>query len=180
MCAVKFSIKVDVPEVEQRTQSLTPPVGEGKVFADVDDVVSDIPDGATILVGGFGLCGIPENLITAVQKKGVKDLILISNNAGVEDFGLGILVKDRKVKRMVSSYIGENAELERQYLSGEVEVELTPQVIADGQKDSGCTGGTLKFYFKYAGNLSGTHPSRRSWDTGVLHSYCVRDYSPRG
>lgn len=127
VCAVRFSIKVGVPEAEPQSRCLTPPVGEGKVYTDVDEVVSDIPDGATLLVGGFGLCGIPENLIAAVQKKGAKDLTLISNNAGVEDFGLGILLQDRKVKRMISSYVGENPELERQYLNGELEVELTPQ-----------------------------------------------------
>ena len=80
-----------------------------------------------MLVGGFGLCGIPENLIGSLLKAGAKDLTLVSNNAGVDDFGLGLLLNNRQVKRMISSYVGENKEFERQYLNGELEVELTPQ-----------------------------------------------------
>eukprot|EP00911_Craspedida_sp_UC1_P002948 UC1_evm1s2151 len=91
------------------------------------DAVQDIPDGAKLLVGGFGLCGIPENLIGALQETGVKKLTCVSNNAGVDDFGLGLLLQTRQIRRMISSYVGENAEFERQYLSGELEVELTPQ-----------------------------------------------------
>lgn len=87
-----------------------------------------MPDGAKLLIGGFGLCGIPENLISAVLKRGSKDLTVISNNAGVEDFGLGILLKECRIKRMICSYVGENPEFEKQYLSGKLEVELTPQV----------------------------------------------------
>lgn len=87
-----------------------------------------MPDGAKLLIGGFGLCGIPENLISAVLKRGSKDLTVISNNAGIEDFGLGILLKECRIKRMISSYVGENPEFEKQYLSGKLEVELTPQV----------------------------------------------------
>lgn len=82
------------------------------------------------LVGGFGLCGIPENLITAVRAKGVKNLTVVSNNCGVDDFGLGVLLKTKQIKRMISSYVGENAVFEKQYLSGELEVELTPQVCS--------------------------------------------------
>ena len=89
--------------------------------------VADIPDGATLLVGGFGLCGIPETLIAALRAQGARGLTCVSNNAGVDDFGLGLLLKSRQVTRMVSSYVGENKEFERQYLSGELEVELTPQ-----------------------------------------------------
>lgn len=103
-------------------------MGDGKYFKSPEQVVSDIPDGAKLLVGGFGLCGIPENLMSAIIKRGSKDLTIVSNNAGVDDFGLGSLLTDRRVKRMISSYVGENAEFERQYLSGELEVELTPQV----------------------------------------------------
>jgi acyl CoA:acetate/3-ketoacid CoA transferase alpha subunit len=77
---------------------------------------------------GFGLCGIPENLINALLKSSIKDLVAVSNNAGVDNFGLGLLLKERKIKRMIASYVGENAEFERQYLTGELEVELTPQV----------------------------------------------------
>lgn len=115
--------------MEEQVQKQTPPIGNGKVFNSIHEAVSDIPDGAKLLVGGFGLCGIPENLIAAVLKKGVKDLTVISNNAGVEDFGLGILLRERRIKRMISSYVGENPEFERQYLCGQLEVELTPQVI---------------------------------------------------
>eukprot|EP00128_Syssomonas_multiformis_P008034 Colp12_sorted_trinity150504_noHs@16516 len=102
---------------------------QGRVafYNDAAEAVKDIPDGAKLLVGGFGLCGIPENLIDALQKKDVKGLTVVSNNAGVDNFGLGILLRTKQVKRMISSYVGENAEFERQYLSGELEVELTPQ-----------------------------------------------------
>uniref|UniRef100_A0A8C3XHZ6 Succinyl-CoA:3-ketoacid-coenzyme A transferase n=1 Tax=Chelydra serpentina TaxID=8475 RepID=A0A8C3XHZ6_CHESE len=98
-----------------------------KFYTDAVEAVKDIPDGATILVGGFGLCGIPENLIGGLLKTGVKGITAVSNNAGVDDFGLGLLLQTKQIKRMVSSYVGENAEFERQYLSGELEVELTPQ-----------------------------------------------------
>uniref|UniRef100_A0A7M4FGD9 Succinyl-CoA:3-ketoacid-coenzyme A transferase n=1 Tax=Crocodylus porosus TaxID=8502 RepID=A0A7M4FGD9_CROPO len=98
-----------------------------KFYTDPVEAVKDIPDGATLLVGGFGLCGIPENLIGGLLKTGVKGLTAVSNNAGVDNFGLGLLLQSKQIKRMVSSYVGENAEFERQYLSGELEVELTPQ-----------------------------------------------------
>ncbi|WLT33421.1 CoA transferase subunit A [Geothrix sp. PMB-07] len=91
------------------------------------EAVKDIPEGAHLAVGGFGLCGIPEHLIAALAQTGVKHLTCYSNNAGVDDFGLGILLQNRQIKKMVSSYVGENAEFERQYLSGELEVELVPQ-----------------------------------------------------
>ncbi len=98
-----------------------------KVFADAHDAIKDIQDGAVIMLGGFGLCGIPENCISALVKKGVKNLTCISNNAGVDDFGLGLLLKTRQVKKMISSYVGENAEFERQLLNNELEVDLNPQ-----------------------------------------------------
>ncbi|MDP2175342.1 MAG: CoA transferase subunit A [Bacteroidota bacterium] len=98
-----------------------------KVLNNVDEAIRDINDGATIMLGGFGLCGIPENSIAALVKKGVKHLTCISNNAGVDDFGIGLLLKTRQVKKMIASYVGENAEFERQLLSGELEVELIPQ-----------------------------------------------------
>ncbi|MBK7147958.1 MAG: CoA transferase subunit A [Bacteroidetes bacterium] len=98
-----------------------------KVVANADEAVNDIPDNATIMLGGFGLCGIPENCIAALIRKGVKGLTCISNNAGVDDFGIGLMLKTRQVKKMMSSYVGENAEFERQLLSGELEVELIPQ-----------------------------------------------------
>lgn len=98
-----------------------------KVFSSAQEAIFDIPDGATLMLGGFGLCGIPENLITALQQKGISNLTCISNNAGVDDFGLGLLLKARQIKKMMSSYVGENAEFERQLLSGELEVDLIPQ-----------------------------------------------------
>ncbi len=98
-----------------------------KVLPSAEAAVADIPDGATLMAGGFGLCGIPENLILAVRARGVKGLTVVSNNAGVDDFGLGILLQTRQVRKMISSYVGENKEFERQFLSGELEVELCPQ-----------------------------------------------------
>ncbi|KAG7166789.1 Succinyl-CoA:3-ketoacid coenzyme A transferase 1-like [Homarus americanus] len=91
------------------------------------EAVKDITPGSKLLVGGFGLCGIPENLIGALLKTKVDNLTVVSNNAGVDNFGLGLLLNQKQIKRMISSYVGENAEFERQYLSGELEVELTPQ-----------------------------------------------------
>jgi 3-oxoacid CoA-transferase subunit A len=98
-----------------------------KVFATPREACADIPDGATILAGGFGLCGIPENCIRALRELGTKGLTVISNNCGIDDFGLGILLRNKQIVKMVSSYVGENKEFERQYLTGELEVELTPQ-----------------------------------------------------
>lgn len=98
-----------------------------KVVKDADEAVRDVTDHATLMLGGFGLCGIPENCIAALLRKGVKGLTCISNNAGVDDFGIGLMLKTRQVKKMISSYVGENAEFERQLLSGELEVELIPQ-----------------------------------------------------
>ena len=98
-----------------------------KVVADAQTAISDITDGAVLMLGGFGLCGIPENCIAALVAKQVKGLTCISNNAGVDDFGIGLMLKQHQVKKMISSYVGENAEFERQLLSGELEVELIPQ-----------------------------------------------------
>lgn len=98
-----------------------------KVVANADDAIADIPNGATLMLGGFGLCGIPENCISALVRKGVHTLTCISNNAGVDEFGLGRLLNTRQIKKMMSSYVGENAEFERQLLSGELEVDLIPQ-----------------------------------------------------
>ena len=98
-----------------------------KLLSSAEAAISDIPDGATLMVGGFGLCGNPETLITALHKKGTRGLTLISNNCGTTDKGLGVLLAAGQVKRMVSSYVGENKEFERRYLSGELEVELNPQ-----------------------------------------------------
>ncbi|HRD57742.1 MAG TPA: CoA transferase subunit A [Ferruginibacter sp.] len=98
-----------------------------KVFTNADDAVKDISNGAVIMLGGFGLCGIPENCIAALVKKRVNNLTCISNNAGVDDFGIGLMLQQKQLKKMIASYVGENAEFERQLLSGELEVELIPQ-----------------------------------------------------
>ena len=98
-----------------------------KVVGSADAAVADVRDGATLVVGGFGLCGIPENLIAALVRRGVKNLTVVSNNCGVDDWGLGLLLRTRQIRKMVSSYVGENAEFERQFLHGELEVELVPQ-----------------------------------------------------
>jgi 3-oxoacid CoA-transferase subunit A len=116
-----------------------------KVVASADEAVRDIPDGATLVVGGFGLCGIPENLIAALVRRGVKNLTAVSNNCGVDDWGLGLLLKSRQIRKMVSSYVGENAEFERQFLSGELEVELVPQgTLAERMRAGGA--GIPAFY----------------------------------
>ncbi|MGZ4091256.1 MAG: CoA transferase subunit A [Bacteroidia bacterium] len=98
-----------------------------RVVNNVEEATKDIKDGMTLMVGGFGLCGIPENCIAQLVKMGVKNLTCISNNAGVDDFGLGLLLQTKQIKKMISSYVGENDEFERQMLSGELEVELVPQ-----------------------------------------------------
>src|SRR5256714_3908490 len=98
-----------------------------KVVDSAETAVRDIPNGALLVVGGFGLCGIPENLIHALVKRGVQNLTCVSNNAGVDDWGLGLLLQTKQIRKMVSSYVGENAEFERQYLKGELEVEFVPQ-----------------------------------------------------
>jgi 3-oxoacid CoA-transferase subunit A len=98
-----------------------------KVLSGADEAVALIPDGATIMMGGFGLCGIPENLIKALHERGTRDLTIISNNAGVDNFGIGVLLESRQVRKMISTYVGENKEFERQCLSGELELELVPQ-----------------------------------------------------
>lgn len=98
-----------------------------KVFENAEKAIFDIKDSQTIMLGGFGLCGIPENSIAAIVKKNVKNLTCISNNAGIDDFGIGLMLKNRQVKKMIASYVGENQEFERQLLAGELQVELLPQ-----------------------------------------------------
>jgi 3-oxoacid CoA-transferase subunit A len=102
-------------------------MSSNKIYPNADAAIHDITDGMTLMLGGFGLCGIPENCISALVRKGVKGLTCISNNAGVDDFGIGLMLQTRQVKKMISSYVGENAEFERQLLSGELEVDLIPQ-----------------------------------------------------
>src|SRR5512139_2116774 len=110
-----------------------------KVYASADEAVADIPEGATLMSGGFGLCGNPENLIEALHRKNVKNLTIISNNCGTTELGLGILLANKQVKKMVSSYVGENKEFERQFISGELQVELNPQgTLAERIRAGGC------------------------------------------
>src|SRR5438105_6310891 len=116
-----------------------------KVVESPDAAVRDVFAGATLVVGGFGLCGIPENLIAALVRRGVKNLTAVSNNCGVDDWGLGLLLRSRQIRKMVSSYVGENAEFERQFLNGELEVELVPQgTLAERMRAGGA--GIPAFY----------------------------------
>ena len=116
-----------------------------KVYKNAEEAVFDVKDESIIMLGGFGLCGIPENLIAALVKKGVQKLTCISNNAGVDNFGIGLLLQSRQVKKMISSYVGENAEFERQLLNGELEVDLIPQgTLAERCRASGA--GIPAFY----------------------------------
>lgn len=120
-----------------------------KLVADAEEAVKTITSGATLMVGGFGLCGIPENCIQALLKLGIKNLTCISNNAGVDDFGLGLLLKSRQIRKMIASYVGENAEFESQMLSGELEVELVPQGTLSERIRSGGAG--IPAFFTPAG-----------------------------
>jgi 3-oxoacid CoA-transferase subunit A len=117
----------------------------GKVVESAAEAVRDVEDGATLIVGGFGLCGIPEATIAALRERGVRDLTVVSNNCGVDDFGLGLLLANRQIRKMVSSYVGENKIFERQFLSGELEVELVPQgTLAERMRAGGA--GIPAFY----------------------------------
>lgn len=122
-----FSTTVVYHDKPAEAAPVQKPSSKGKVFNSTDDAIYDVPNGAKILFGGFGICGIPEKLIAALIKKGVKELTAVSNNAGVANAGLGLLLKEKAIKRMIASYVGENEDLVKQYLSGELELELTPQ-----------------------------------------------------
>ena len=135
-----------------------------KAVASADEAVADVFDGATLVVGGFGLCGIPENLIAALVRKGVKDLTVVSNNCGVDDWGLGLLLKPRQIRKMVSSYVGENAEFERQFLSGELEVELVPQGTLAERMRAGGAGIPAFFTPAGVGTLVAQDKETRSFD----------------
>lgn len=121
-----------------------------KIYENAHEATKDIKDGMTICAGGFGLCGIPENLIKAIADQGAKDLTVVSNNCGIDDFGLGILLRNKQVKRMIASYVGENKEFERQYLSGELEVELVPQGTLAEKLRAGGAG--IPAFFTATGN----------------------------
>jgi 3-oxoacid CoA-transferase subunit A len=134
-----------------------------KLVANADEAIRDIPNAATLMLGGFGLCGIPENCIAALTRSGVRELTCISNNAGVDDFGLGLLLKTRQVKKMISSYVGENAEFERQLLQGELEVDLVPQ-------------GTLATRIQMAGMGIPAFFTRAGYGTEIAAGKEVRDF----
>ncbi|CAE8618759.1 unnamed protein product [Polarella glacialis] len=138
-----------------------------KVARSADEAVADIPDGATVCVGGFGVCGIPENLIAAIERKGVKNLTAVSNNAGVDNFGLGILLRSGQVKRMIASYVGENKKFEELYLSGQLEVELTPQ-------------GTLAERLRAGGAGIPAFFTRTAYGTAIQEGTNIIKYGPGG
>jgi len=140
-----------------------------KVFHDIQDAFSKISDGATLLVGGFGLCGIPECGIRVLSEMGTRELTIISNNCGVDDFGLGILLRNRQIRKMISSYVGENREFERQYLSGELELELCPQGTLAERIRAGGAGIPAFFTPAGAGTLvsDGGLPTRYRSDGSV-------------
>jgi 3-oxoacid CoA-transferase subunit A len=150
-----------------------------KVLGGADEAVADVADGATLVVGGFGLCGIPENLIAALVRRGVKNLTVVSNNCGVDDWGLGLLLARRQIRKMVSSYVGENAEFERQFLSGELEVELVPQgTLAERMRAGGA--GIPAFYTPAgAGTLVAEGKETRAFDGRdyLLERGIVGDFS---
>jgi 3-oxoacid CoA-transferase subunit A len=152
-------------------------VGGGSAAA--DEAVADVADGATLVVGGFGLCGIPENLIGALVRRGVQNLTVVSNNCGVDDWGLGLLLARRQIRKMVSSYVGENAEFERQFLSGELEVELVPQgTLAERMRAGGA--GIPAFYTPAgAGTLVAEGKETRQFDGRdyLLERGIVGDFS---
>ena len=147
-----------------------------KVFKSALDAVRDIPDGATLLAGGFGLCGIPENAIAALRELGTKGLIVVSNNCGVDDFGLGILLRNKQIRKMVSSYVGENKEFERQYLSGELEVELTPQGTLAERLRAGGAG--IEAFFTPTG--FGTRVADGKETRTINGKQCVLEHAIRG
>jgi 3-oxoacid CoA-transferase subunit A len=150
-----------------------------KVFKSAREAVADIPAGATVLAGGFGLCGIPENSIRALAELGVKDLTFVSNNCGVDDFGLGILLRNKQIKKMLSSYVGENKEFERQYLAGELELEFNPQgTLAERVRAGGA--GIYAFFTKTgAGTLVADGKETRvvNDETYILETGIVTDVS---
>ena len=150
-----------------------------KVRASAAEAVADIHEGAVVMAGGFGLCGIPENLIAAIRELGVSGLTFVSNNAGVDDFGLGLLLQTRQIKKMISSYVGENKEFERQFLAGELEVELCPQgSLAERIRAGGA--GVAAFYTPTGvGTLRAEGRETRDFDgkTYLLEHALTADYA---
>lgn len=151
-----------------------------KVYPDAQQALAGVVrDGLTIMSGGFGLCGIPENLIQALRESGVRDLTVISNNAGVDEFGLGLLLKSRQIKKMISSYVGENKEFERQFLSGELQLEFNPQgTLAERIRAGGA--GIYGFYTRTgAGTLVAEGKEQRvvNGETYVLETGLTADVS---
>src|SRR5687767_6874629 len=147
-----------------------------KVMKSARDAVADIKSGATILAGGFGLCGIPENCIRALADLGVKDLTFVSNNCGVDDFGLGILLRQKQIKKMVSSYVGENKEFERQFLSGQLEVELCPQGTLAERLRAGGAG--IEAFYTPTG--FGTKVAEGKESREINGKRCVLEHAIRG
>jgi len=150
-----------------------------KVVKDADEAVKDLFDGATIAMGGFGLCGIPENSVLAIKRKGTKGLTIYSNNAGVDGFGIGILLETKQVKKMVSSYVGENKLFEQQLLSGELEVELTPQGTLAERMRAGGAGIPAFFTAAGAGTLIAKGKEVREFGGRkfILEQAIVSDFS---
>src|SRR2546428_3383741 len=150
-----------------------------KVVDSADRAVRDIQNGATLVVGGFGLCGIPENLINALVKRRVQNLICVSNNAGVDDWGLGLLLQTKQIRKMVSSYVGENAEFERQFLSGELEVEFVPQGTLAERMRAGGAGIPAFFTPAGYGTTVGEGKESREFDgrNFVMERGIVGDFS---
>lgn len=150
-----------------------------KICQSAEEAIEGVKDGMTLLFGGFGLCGIPENAIAALRKKGVKNLTCVSNNAGVDDFGLGLLLQDRQIKKMISSYVGENALFEKLFLSGELEVELNPQgTLAERLRAGGA--GIPAFYTPTGvGTLVAENKETREFDgrTYVLEKAIHGDFA---
>ena len=136
-----------------------------KVFDSPSAALADLVEaGITVAVGGFGLCGIPEQLITALRDTGVRDLVAVSNNAGVDDWGLGLLLKTRQIRKMVSSYVGENAEFERQFMAGELEVEFNPQGTLAERMRAGGAGIPAFFTKTGVGTLVAEGKETRDFD----------------
>jgi 3-oxoacid CoA-transferase subunit A len=150
-----------------------------KVVPNADEAVKDIPDDAVLMLGGFGLCGIPENSISAILRKGIKRLTCISNNAGVDDFGIGLMLKTRQVRKMISSYVGENEEFERQLLSGELEVDLIPQGTLAERIRAGGAGIPAFFTPAGVGTEVATGKETREFDGKIylMESWLRSDFS---